>query len=85
MQKKRALLGQLQGTGLAQKQWRAKLRLQVLNLAAEGRLGDAEPGGGTGEVQLFCHRDEIANVAQFHWGGGSFLRKIEIEFTNAIP
>ena len=52
--------------GLTQKQRRTKLRLQVLNLAAEGRLGNAEPSGGPGEVQLFRHGDEVTDVAQFH-------------------
>ena len=33
---------------------------------AERRLTDMQPRGGTREVQLFSHSNEVAQVTQFH-------------------
>ena len=43
-----------------------QLLLQCLDLLAEGRLGDAQQLCGAAEVQFLGHRDEVAQVTQFH-------------------
>lgn len=44
----------------------AELLLELADLLAEGRLRDAQPGGGAPEMQLLGDGGEIAEVAQFH-------------------
>jgi hypothetical protein len=47
-------------------QRRSDLSLQILDLLAEGRLADPDPGGRAREVSLVRDRKEIADVAQLH-------------------
>lgn len=60
-----------QSTGFAERhasigaleQTRPQFLLKCLNLLAEGRLRDPEGFSGAPEMQLFSHRDEVAQMA----------------------
>jgi hypothetical protein len=44
----------------------AKFRFQVLNVPADGRLGDLKALGSFGKAQLFGHSDEGIKMPKFH-------------------
>jgi hypothetical protein len=54
---------QLDASGLALKQRRAKLLFQLSYLQAERRLTDAQSLGRAGEVQILGDRNKIAEMA----------------------
>lgn len=64
-------LGQAQAARGAVEQLRAQARLQLLHLAAEGGLGQAERPGRGRETALFDHLDEDQGVVEIecHVGG----------------
>ncbi|MPN01173.1 hypothetical protein SDC9_148379 [bioreactor metagenome] len=43
-----------------------QLLFQFPDAAAQRRLGDAEPGGGAGEMELLRDGDEILQLVEFH-------------------
>ena len=47
-------------------QRRLQLVLEVVHLAAERGLGDTQARGRAREVQFLGHRDEVAQMPQFH-------------------
>jgi len=51
---------------IALEEFHAEFILEILDLAADGGLGDAEAGGGAAEIEFFSDGDEVAEVAQFH-------------------
>src|SRR6202022_2025929 len=51
----------------------ADLGLQLMDLLAERRLGDVQPGCGTAKVQLLGDGNEIAQLTKFH--GTSLIRR----------
>jgi hypothetical protein len=59
-----AVGGERDLAGGAGEQGQAELPLEAGDVAAEGLLGQVEPGGGAGEVQLLGDRDEVAQQAQ---------------------
>jgi hypothetical protein len=40
--------------------------LQLVDLLAQGRLGDVHQFGRMAEVECLCHCDEVSEVPQFH-------------------
>src|SRR5206468_4029652 len=44
--------------------------LEVADLPAERRLRDVQPLGGSAEVQLLRHGDEVAEMSELHEGRG---------------
>jgi hypothetical protein len=58
-------LGQLDAPA-ADEQLHAQLPLQGLDLGAERWLGDAQPLGGSAEVQLLGDGDEVAKMSKLH-------------------
>ena len=56
-------LGQTDTPGRSLEELHAEFLLQIPDLTAEGRLRDMEPLGGPGDVLLFGHGDEIAEMA----------------------
>src|SRR5262249_24090470 len=56
--------GQPDLAAVAIKQLRPQRRLEALDLLAERGVGGVQPLRGPGEVQLFGHRDEIAQVPE---------------------
>ncbi|MCY1376655.1 hypothetical protein D9M69_641640 [compost metagenome] len=77
----RARFGQRDAAGQPQEERRADFALQLLDLLAQGRLADAEPGGGPGEMQFFRDSGEVTQVAQFHGDGGlSLLNMVDTSF-----
>ena len=44
----------------------AEFVLKLFHLAAEGGLGDMEPGRSPGEIEFTGHGSEVAELPQFH-------------------
>lgn len=66
-------LGQAQGAATLQ-QNDPQFILQLLDLPAQGRLGDVQAFGGAGEVEGLAQHLEIAQVSQFHIGSFHTLK-----------
>src|SRR5579862_671403 len=49
------------------KQAKTDLVLKVVDLAADARLRDVKFQRGARNILLFCHSDEVTEMAQFHW------------------
>ena len=56
-------LRELERAAAALEQQHADFLFELLNLPAQGRLGDMQPLGRAGEVELFGNGDEVAQVA----------------------
>jgi hypothetical protein len=50
----------------ARKKLHAELVFELANLTAQRRLRNVKLSGGAGKTEAFRHRNEIANVTQFH-------------------
>ena len=65
-QQRRAGRGQGHRAAVAQKHPLTELGLEPPDLLADRGLRDSEPLGGTGEVRLVGHRDEIRELPELH-------------------
>jgi alkyl hydroperoxide reductase subunit AhpC len=56
----------------------AQFLLELLDLRRQGRLADETRLGGAAEVPVLGESDEVAQVAQVHWGHHRSRKTIEI-------
>ena len=68
LEKQFPLLGQGDAVGTSKEQLRVQLLFQILNLAAQGRLGDIQLLRCPGKVFFICDCLKISNVSQLHDG-----------------
>ncbi len=60
--------GELDAAAVAVKQALVQLDLELPDLAAQGRLRDAQRERGAGEAAQLAHADEVFDLAEVHGG-----------------
>jgi hypothetical protein len=51
---------------MSREQGHPQLHLEASDLATQGRLADVKTPGGSPQVLLFSHRDEVSDLVQTH-------------------
>jgi hypothetical protein len=61
-----------------------KFLLELVDVTAEGRLGDVEPFGGFGDAQGVCDCDKCPYMPKIHIAGGFYTRTVYQTLQNCI-